>query len=142
MTCVSATNCTSCLSGYGQVGLLCVANPPNCAAIDSTGICTSCFANYLLTAGACVGDTSCSASSSCTGCPEGFYLSAGKCIQCVLAANCKSCDPNTPANCIGCVDGYYLSAGVCTVCTTGCKVCASAIYCNTPSDGYVVLSTP
>ena len=137
----SASNCQSCTVGYWLVSSVCIIMPANCAVINSTGHCQSCFGGYVVNSAAntCDADTNCNSNSSCTVCAEGYYLTGGQCTACTLGANCVACDPNTPANCLFCASGYYLDgSSACQVCTTNCLTCDSATFCKTASPGYFV----
>ena len=136
-----ATNCQSCEIGYWLVSSSCLILPQNCATINSTGHCQSCFGGYLLNSGAntCNPDTTCNSNSSCTVCAEGYYLTSGNCQACTLGLNCVACDPNTPANCLACRSGFYLDGNfTCQTCAINCLVCDSATFCTLPANGYFI----
>ena len=138
----SATNCTTCLSGYifsspnqcliscpggyYQSGAACLTCSTECATCTSgPSFCLACATNYSLYL----------ANSSCLGtCPNTTYLTGALCTNCQYpCATCSSESACTSClsgvlvgtNCYSsCLNGYFADANLtCQQCTSPCSEC-------------------
>lgn len=155
----TASNCTSCLSGYISFQHQCLTECPAgyyrsnasclvCAAqcatcVTGSSYCLSCTSGYLLlsTVAACL-----------SSCPAGTYQSGTicslcqyPCLTCASEADCLSC---TTGVLIGsacyttCLSGYFAYNNTCSPCSSPCSECAVvAANCTQCVSSYWLLSS-
>jgi hypothetical protein len=119
-TCVSLSDCLSCVDGSYLQGGSCVKCDQSCLTCKgpSNSNCLSCFGTSSLSPdGFCSGcSSSCKlcSGSLCRGCSEGFFLFTGNCV-------------------VVCPSGTFANGSVCSGCDASCSACnaTSCLNCNT-----------
>lgn len=159
-----STGCLACQEGYYLNTIRrCVINPPNCKVALSTGACSECYPNYVLTQGSCtpyippnptcrqgysfVGNQcvtpNCnrynSASNSdrlCLECASGFTLSPIYYLCFKAVDNCASYSPT--GGCLSCAVGFTLVQGLCRRPPLNCRVYdVITLICQECEVGYI-----
>jgi proprotein convertase subtilisin/kexin type 5 len=158
---ISATTCTSCVSGkvffnstcldschtgyYADASFICQLCSYPCETCSSGNLCLSCLDRYLLN-GACLVD-----------CPSGYFENNQGLICTACVTGCSQC-VNTAAYCTLCANGHYLfnntcvnncppqyypnaTLGQCLGCAGLCYTCLNAIYCLTCSANFLLNGT-
>ena len=139
-TFLSASVCSSCVTGYFLSGNTCKPLPANCSRSDSSGFCSACKEGYALTASkTCEASTLPAASNCieqgavCYQCKSGYVLFNGGCQPMASQlSGCQSLRNNNMNMCEVCNDGYYMnySSGTCSYssnASAGAEVWAAAV---------------
>jgi len=163
LTCLgTATNCTSCSTGYlynqaclsscpsntmaNSVQLTCDTCVSPCLTCQNqTQNCTSCISNYYYYSATNRCYLACPTNVSIAGTGTSSFI----CVQCtspcatcsISLTNCTSCASNLLYFNFSCVDsctnGYYANAGICSPCSNNCATCANqSSYCLSCSASY------
>ena len=117
--------CNSCAQGsFFNSNGICTQVDSSCKTWDNlSGVCTSCYPGYSLSANSCVksnnqnsGDSNCNqfdSNGNCVKCSTGFYFNINLvCTQ--IDTNCQSFDSINKV-CTACYVGYQLSSNQCIV---------------------------
>lgn len=154
----AAGGCTDCADGAyvtADVPAVCAPSPTGCLAVQPSGACVVCLAEYVLVAGACLraDGRACSANADCGSkqCVGAVCCaSGGQCVACAAPAGactacavsryvdgaavpaCKAKPPGCDAVdaegvCTSCLAGFAAAAGACV--GTGGQACTSGAEC-------------
>lgn len=120
----------------------------NCATVDSSGNCTSCYYRYVVKNGSCVAVSDlCQTWDSnglCTSCYYGYALTNGVCSY--TTTNTPSSDPNcvsfgADGSCVACSYRYVLINNKCVQVSDQCKTWdITTALCTTCSEGYIFVN--
>lgn len=153
-SCSSLSTVLTCATGYYSSSSFCGSCPLYCSTCMNATYCTACNSGYFLqyqnsVCTACNTCATCSGTASnCTSCSNGYYLSSSSCITTTCSiSNCFYCSTNNI--CSKCNKNYYLQNNNCiygssVLCSSGalgtwpnqCQSCDTNSYSGSTSGSY------